>query len=101
MVGIRHEDLPGHLDVTLGIVDGDYACLHIEFTIVILDRSFSGLEIKEKVADGGIGLLVGGLSVEMLVHQFFRLLVFLGIHQFLDLVIVIVGLRIVVVVRTS
>ena len=101
MVGIGHEDLPRHLDVALSIVDGDYAGLHIEFAIVILDGPFSGLEIKEQVADWGIGLLVCGLSVEMLVHQFFRLLVFLGIHQFLDLVIVIVGLRIVVVMGTS
>ena len=100
VVWIGHEDFPGHLDVTLGIVDGDDAGLHVEFAIVILDRSFSGFEIKEQVTDRGVGLLVGGLSVEVLVHQFFRLLVFLGIHQFLDLVIVIVGLRIVIVVWT-
>ena len=37
----------------------------------------------------------------MLVHQILCLLVFLGIHQFLDLVIVIVCLGVVVVVGTA
>ena len=37
----------------------------------------------------------------MLVHQLFRLLIFLRVHQFLDLVVILMGFRIVVVVRTA
>ena len=101
MIGVGHEHLPGHLYVALGIADLDNSCLHVKLTIIILDQPVPGLEIEEHIADRNVGLLVGGFSVEMLVYQFLRFLVLLRIHQFLDLIVVVVRLGIVVVVRAA
>ena len=97
MVRIGHEHLAGHLYAVLGIVHRHYARFHVQFPVVVLNF-FSFLEIQQQVSHRHIGLLVGGFSVEMFIHQFLRLLVLFLIHELLDLVIVVVGLRIVVVV---
>ena len=101
MVGIGHEHFAGHLDAVLGIMDRDNTRFHVEFTVVIRDRPCSGLEIQKQVAHRDIGLLVGRFPVEMFVHEFLRFLVLLRVHQFLDLVVVLMGVRVVVVVRTA
>ena len=100
MVRVGHEHFPGHLYAVLGIVHRHNASFHIQLPVVV-SYFLSFLEIQQQVSHRHVGLLVGGLPVEMLIHQFLRLLVLFLIHQLLDLVIVAVGLRIIVVVRTA
>ena len=101
VVGIGHKHLAGHLHAVLRVADLDDARLHVQLAVVVRDGFRGSGEFEQQVADRDVGLLVGGLAVEMRIHQFLGLLILLRVHQRLDLVVIIVGLGVVVVDRAA